>query len=569
MSVLHVGQIKNKFHEYFDGTIDLADLGNRPEEEKEKAFLSRSLAAYAVSFVCGAAFPESAASVTDESGDGGIDAIYWDDIEKTLILVQAKWSHEGTGTIDEAGMLKFLNGTQKLLEANYDAFLISKADGSKVETKVFKKRAVVQNALRNANAKVVLVIAYTGTQGLATHPQDALSTFLSKHNNPTELLRREVLRLGDIHGSLDNLGKGSVTATIELNNWGLLKEPFESYYGQVNGSSVAELFTMFGARLFAPNLRVFLGSTPINDDIVSTAVNEPDRFWYSNNGITAICDAIHKLPYGGGETAFGVFECKGLSIVNGAQTVGSLHSAFGANPEAVKKSRVMIRLISLEKSPEFGDLITRRTNTQNGIGKRDFAALDDEQLRLQRELRLEGLSYAVKSGETIGDKNKGLDFAEAMTALACNHPDLMMTVTAKREVSRLWEDISKPPYSNLVTKDLHGLLLWKLVTIQRLVEEKLSSLETTYAGRNAQIIVHGNRLIQRMVIRQLRTAEKGDFEKVTAIDQKLVNSFTEGVAARLVEQVALPENGLVDAYPGNIFKNHDRCKDLEQKVLGA
>lgn len=570
MSVLHVQQIKNKFHEYFDGLTEVADYLGRPPEQIESVFLTRSLAAFAIAHLTGATFPNAAASVTDEPSDGGIDAVYWDDLEKTLYLVQAKWSHDGTGTIDEAGMLKFLNGAQRLISANYDAFLIPKNDGAFVQTKVYSRRSEVQNALKSANAKVALVTAYTGTQALANEPRNALEAFLQKHNSPSELLKAYVLRLGDIHGALDSHGQGIIKATIDLIQWGMNAAPFKSFYGQVPATTIAKLYDEIGNKLFAPNLRIFLGGTPVNDDIVQTALNEPDRFWYFNNGITALCTKVEKLPYGGGQSELGVFECTGFHVVNGAQTVGSLHRAYKANAEAIKNVKVAIRLISLEGSPpEVGDLITRRTNTQNGIGKKDFAALDDEQLRLQRELRLEGVSYAVKSGELIDDRSKGFDFAEAMTALACDHGDLMMTVTAKREVSRLWEDISKPPYSLLVHAGIHGLLLWKLVQIQRLVEEELGLVEQALQGRNAQIVVHGNRLIERTVLKRLKSKYKTDFAKDMGIDAGEIRALARDIGESLVEQVQDPKNGLTEAYPGNIFKNKERCADLEQKLQSS
>lgn len=84
---------------------------------------------------------------------------------------------------------------------------------------------------------------------------------------------------------------------------------------------------------------------------MQSVLTTPERFWYLNNGITALCDRIRKKPIGGADRKIGEFTCEGVSIVNGAQTVGSITTARAKDPEAVSNARVAVRFISLENCP--------------------------------------------------------------------------------------------------------------------------------------------------------------------------------------------------------------------------
>ena len=128
----------------------------------------------------------------------------------------------------------------------------------------------------------------------------------------------------------------------------------------------------------------------VNEGIVKTARFAPENFWYFNNGITILCDKLSKQPLGGSSRESGVFECEGASVVNGAETVGSILSALDVGPNGFHRARVSVRIIDLEKCPpSFARELTRAANTQNRIEKKDFAAQDPEQDRLKTELLLE------------------------------------------------------------------------------------------------------------------------------------------------------------------------------------
>ncbi len=122
MSIVHVQRIKRKLMLDFENLIDIRDVENRNDKEKENAFLTRSLAAFAISTMCNIEPDNAAKHVTDGPQDNGIDAIYFDEREKKLLLVQSKWHHEGNGSIEKGDCLKFINGVKDLMKLDFSAF---------------------------------------------------------------------------------------------------------------------------------------------------------------------------------------------------------------------------------------------------------------------------------------------------------------------------------------------------------------------------------------------------------------------------------------------------------------
>ncbi len=152
-----------------------------------------------------------------------------------------------------------------------------------------------------------------------------------------------------------------------------------------------------------------------------------------------------------GANATGLFALEGVSLVNGAQTTGTIGSLFLDNPEQVSKAIVMLQIIDLSSvDTETARQITRLSNTQNRIENIDFAALDPEQDRLRTELTFAHYSYLYKSGDKITNLEKQISFDEAIVALACLNDDVSYAVIAKGNVGALSEDITETPYKALM-----------------------------------------------------------------------------------------------------------------------
>ncbi|OGK12445.1 MAG: hypothetical protein A2Y63_00730 [Candidatus Riflebacteria bacterium RBG_13_59_9] len=174
------------------------------------------------------------------------------------------------------------------------------------------------------------------------------------------------------------------------------------------------------------------------------------------------------------------------------------------------RATVSVRFISLEEvPPDFSIEVTRATNTQNRIERRDFVSLDPEQERLRTELVLDGIDYVYKSGDKTPQPDVGLDLSEATVALACSSPDVPFSVQAKREIGKLWEDISRAPYRALFNPSVTGRRMWSLVKLLRAIEQQLAIERASMTGRDAMFAIHGNRFITYQVFKRLPLSRIG------------------------------------------------------------
>ncbi len=557
MSAVHIRHIKLALEKQFRGLIDMSDYKNQKANEEADAFLSRAQAAFSLQIVGGVGPDVAASSVVDAFDDNGIDAIHFDDEEKTLYLVQSKWHNSGQGSIELGDLHKFAQGVRDLLEANFASF----------NKKVKLQEQKILAALDDPAVRFRLVLVHTGAQPLSKHATKVVNALLDEVNDASNMISSQTVNQSELHKAVVSKAEGeSIKLEILLSEWGCCKQPYLSYYGQVEAADVATWWKENQQNLFAKNLRKFTGSTDVNEGIKETLVSEPTKFWYFNNGITILCGTLRKKPMGGGKRNSGAFQCEAVSIVNGAQTVGCIGALADTNPDSLANAKVNVRLISLANCPEdFSTEITRASNTQNRIERKDFAALDPEQERLRRDLSLElNKNYFYKSGEIAGEQKDGCTIEEATIALACAIEDVSIAVQAKREVGKLWENVAKPPYKLLFSGALSALRMWRTVELMRIVESSINSERNSRKGRERMIVVHGNRLIAHLVFQTLDLShiEDSNFE-MTELN-KAVLPITKKCVGVLVLQV---ERLFPSAYTNSLFKNATKCRELRDEVV--
>lgn len=553
VSMFHVGVIKSHLQSEFKELIDISDYEGKPDQEKESVFLTRALAAFSLKMLGDLDSEAAAEAVTDGYGDNGIDAVYYNPKEKVLYLVQSKWRHDGTGSVDRGDILKFFLGIRDLIIPKYERF----------NKKIQDRQEEIDAALRDASTKFMVILAYTGQAELSPQINGDIKSFLLDLNDSSDFMSFKSLKQSNIYNMIAKGAQGEpINVEVALSNWGENEEPHKAYYGLVAASDIAVWWEEHYPSLFAPNIRMFLGDTDVNDNIVKTLKEEPENFWYYNNGITALCSTVKKKPIGGNARTYGLFEIENLKIVNGAQTAGSIAQAARNFPEEVKNANVSIRFIELIDSPEnFEREVTRNTNTQNKIEKRDFVSLDPEQERLKDELNLHNITYVYKSGESILDMQNSFDVVEATIARACNHNDVSLAVQAKREIGKLWDDIDKAPYKILFNNGVSSLELWKQVQILRVVEGELSKKEKELIGRERLYAIHGNRFITHLVFQKVQGIAKSEEVTLSSTERELVKEYTDNL---LSEIITISEEKYPDAMLASLFKNLTKCKEIDR-----
>lgn len=175
----------------------------------------------------------------------------------------------------------------------------------------------------------------------------------------------------------------------------------------VSGQWIFDLYSKYGDRLYSANYRGFLGANSrkkVNSGIKYTAEKFPENFWSFNNGITVLTQKIDKQKGGKGQ---GVV-LKGISVINGAQTTGSIGSVDASKETSLGKVKLLCRVIECSDSSTIGDIV-RYNNTQNAITNWDQFGNDPDQKRIADEFDTLGISYSRKRGFSAADTDIGIE----------------------------------------------------------------------------------------------------------------------------------------------------------------
>ncbi len=219
----------------------------------------------------------------------------------------------------------------------------------------------------------------------------------------------------------------------------------------VSGKWLKDLFSKYGDSLFSANYRNFLGISKrgrkkINYGIQTTAEKDPDNFWAFNNGITILTTKYSKQ---GSETIL-----EGISIINGAQTTGSIAHSNIAEGNDIK---VLARIIQ-SNHPETIDKIIEFNNTQNEITTWDKFSKAPEQKRIFEEFNSMGYSYSFKRG--FDNINSDLSIEVVAQPTLALHGDFLNAGSGKNKIfenQKLYENVFKD------SKSKHLLLAYSLV----------------------------------------------------------------------------------------------------------
>lgn len=556
MRALHVRHIQDSLSQDYEGLIDLTDYVGKPERQKKSAFYSRALAARAIQRYTGATPAEAAASVVDGFHDNGIDALAIDEENRRIVIVQSKLDNSGDAGLSQADALKIRNGCADLFNMRFDRFSES----------LQKRQDQIAAALSDPAVTFIVVVATTGRSTLPTEAGLVFEDFLTEVNESEPVVSLEVLGLKEFHSMvIEGTAGPSIELSVPIEQWGTVDLPYQAYYGLVQASEISSWYEQHGDRLFSQNLRKSLGNTDVNEGLTHTLLNQGQHFWYFNNGITALCDSIKKTPRGGSTRTYGDFVVNGVSVVNGAQTVASIHRAAKKDEKALENARVWVRFISLEGCPPaFAVDVTRATNTQNSVENRDFVALDQQQERLRRDMLLSLQKvYSVKRGENAPAESDGCTVEDALVALACAHDNSYYTVMSKSSVGRLSESTERAPYINLFNGGTTAYRVWRCVQVMRAVESDLQLRRPHLYDREFAVATHGNRLVLQLVFNQLNLAEVNNPRFKWDTELNKIHDTTGAVLEALIASIE-------EAYPNNylapLFKNTTKCRDLVNRV---
>ena len=147
-----------------------------------------------------------------------------------------------------------------------------------------------------------------------------------------------------------------------------------SYMAFIPGETLANIYNSWGQRILNLNVRSFLQlSGKINKGLRETLIQNPDRFFSYNNGISAV---VEDLEIGSDSEGLFIKEAKGFQIVNGGQTTATISRTHKVDGIDLKKVIVpaKITIVSKEQFTEVVPNISVYANTQNSVKTADFSS---------------------------------------------------------------------------------------------------------------------------------------------------------------------------------------------------
>jgi AIPR protein len=328
--------------------------------------------------------------ITEGTDDGSCDIIFSNKDRlgnETFYVVQAKWFNQRNVTST--------NKTGELVKASISDFCLileDKKSKSMTNHKFNSKYdELIAHMNNNGNIKFIFLALCKRTK----EADDNINSFNEDNGSLVKLdlydinkLKTDFIELeykeAKTHNPIETPYEpiGDIDLELSVENRISILEPDEAYIFLIKPKLIYDLFNKYQYSLFYRNIRNPLFNSSFNSDIGNTLLNNPKKFWYYNNGITAITDKIYTFGKKGKKVTV-----KGIQIINGAQTVYSIYEAYKNSTDQQKQyinDRVSISLRIITSSSVDEDMkITKYTNSQNPVTPRDFHANDKVQKRLQ------------------------------------------------------------------------------------------------------------------------------------------------------------------------------------------
>lgn len=229
--------------------------------------------------------------------------------------------------------------------------------------------------------------------------------------------------------------------------------------------------------------------------------------------------------------------------------------------------KVIVKFISLEGSPTgFGQRITVATNTQNKVEKKDFVSLDGEQGRIRLELKLENIDYHYKrTDEKVVSDEVNYLLEEVAFSLASLWHNVDYSTMVKKESGRLWEDVTKAPYTDIFNQNVSAQKIIKALKIYRFVSNKMNDLAWESEGRERSIYRYGNSFVTHIIFYKMAKAiwadNYSDFDdfynnKLPSITDKYISDLYKNIEAEY------PDSMIVYT-----LRNYAKCRDLKTLMI--
>jgi len=378
------------------------------EREDLVPFGSAGLALYAMALKFGYDdLPTIGAdAVVDGPDDKGCDVVYLDREQRMAVVAQSYRAITPKQAASDSKAATLRQGISYLLEVNLSA----------VPERLRASATALRTALLEGEIETVYVWfvhncphSANVTKEVDAVEQSVKSVLSARYNDHSvrvfaEEISSETLEKLYTDTSTPILVNESFSLTsdsvlqFEEGDWNCVVIPLQI-------SKLQQWYQKYSTDLFSANVRDFLGvkagDSNINYQMQKSLAEKPQNFFVYNNGLTILTHRVNVQPSSADEKQQYTVDLYGLSIVNGAQTTGTIGTSKSLPPS---NAYVLARFISTDKEELVGDVV-RFNNSQNAVTASDFRSTDSHQRRLVEEMK------AIPDAEYDGGRRGGVSAA--------------------------------------------------------------------------------------------------------------------------------------------------------------
>lgn len=385
---------------------------------------------------------ETKDDMTDGADDKQIDAVFIDDNQQTIYIIQGKFI--GNGSVDGEPLREVLSSWVQLR----NLVRLQEVGNSKLK----RKLSEVAKALED-EYEIEFELITTGC--LTEAAKKDLATFqaqlveLSENNDFYAGIKvidsHELKRRYDIALEKDN---PTINHRLDLSDSKAMEIEISGNKVVIATIPLKECIKFPGIKdgtLFQKNVRQSLGlSNRVNKGIKSTiyADNHKDFFFY-HNGITAICNKLSLKD--------NILNLHGFSVVNGCQSLTTILNC-SEKVKQLDETFILFRFYEIPQR-ERGDKISVNTNSQSAVKPRDLRSNDKRVLNIKKSFEQkypEGY-FITKRGEIPSaskDKDKVIDLVNLGKYLISWHSQRPNIAYSETKIfDKYFEQLFKKDYS--------------------------------------------------------------------------------------------------------------------------
>lgn len=331
---------------------------------------------------------ETKECITDGAGDKQIDAVYIDNQDSIIYIIQGKF-YSGE-TVDAKPLREVLSSWVQIK----DLQRLQENSNDRLKIKINEIAQAIED-----DYSICFELITTSTL-----TESAYKDFLAfqKELNESEdltaniyLVDKDTLRFK--YDEALNRNRPYINFDFKVDNEKCIEIDLDGTKAVIAAIPLKECIKIPGIHdgsLFRKNVRQSLGTNnKVNKEIARTLKSNSKDFFLLHNGITAICSKI--------ELEGNTLSTKELNVVNGCQSLSTIYSCS----ESVKNSNdgyVMFRFYEIEDQ-EKADKISISTNSQSAVKARDLRSNDKAVLSMKKayEQKYTDGYFITKRGETV------------------------------------------------------------------------------------------------------------------------------------------------------------------------